>query len=87
MSVRSIFTLVPEVVDFVAERSPDTLVVAAWRRRRRSWFGGCAGAGCRRRGRGNQVLGDAGSAGVTTGAMSVPPQTSLPAWSAKRSTS
>src|SRR5690242_10565387 len=29
MSVRSIFTLVPEVVDFVAERSPGTLVVAA----------------------------------------------------------
>lgn len=29
MSVRSTFTLVPEVVDFVAERSPDTLVVAA----------------------------------------------------------
>jgi nitronate monooxygenase len=29
MSVRSTFTLVPEVVDFVAERSPGTLVVAA----------------------------------------------------------
>ncbi|MEE3752721.1 NAD(P)H-dependent flavin oxidoreductase [Mycobacterium intracellulare] len=29
MSVRSTFTLVPEVVDFVNERSPDTLVVAA----------------------------------------------------------
>ena len=29
MSVRSTFTLVPEVVDFVAERSRDTLVVAA----------------------------------------------------------
>lgn len=29
MSVRSAFTLVPEVVDFVADRSPDTLVVAA----------------------------------------------------------
>ncbi|MCA2244849.1 nitronate monooxygenase [Mycobacterium sp. WUMAC-067] len=29
MSVRSTFTLVPEVVDFVSERSPDTLVVAA----------------------------------------------------------
>lgn len=29
MSVRSTFTLVPEVVDFVADRSPDTLVVAA----------------------------------------------------------
>lgn len=29
MSVRSTFTLVPEVVDFVADRSPETLVVAA----------------------------------------------------------
>lgn len=29
MSVRSTFTLVPEVVDFVSEHSPDTLVVAA----------------------------------------------------------
>lgn len=29
MSVRSTFTLVPEVVDLVADRSPDTLVVAA----------------------------------------------------------
>jgi nitronate monooxygenase len=29
MSARSTFTLVPEVVDFVADRSPDTLVVAA----------------------------------------------------------
>jgi nitronate monooxygenase len=29
MSVRSTFTLVPEVVDMVAERSPDTLVLAA----------------------------------------------------------
>jgi len=29
MSVRSTFTLVPEVVDIVAERSPDTLVLAA----------------------------------------------------------
>lgn len=29
MSVRSTFTLVPEVVDFVCDRSPDTLVVAA----------------------------------------------------------
>lgn len=29
MSVRSTFTLVPEVVDLVAQRSPDTLVVAA----------------------------------------------------------
>jgi nitronate monooxygenase len=29
MSVRSTFTLVPEVVDLVAERSPDTLVLAA----------------------------------------------------------
>jgi nitronate monooxygenase len=29
MSVRSTFTLVPEVVDFVADRSPDTVVVAA----------------------------------------------------------
>ena len=29
MSVRSTFTLVPDVVDFVAQRSPDTLVLAA----------------------------------------------------------
>src|SRR6201999_1841547 len=29
MSVRSTFTLVPDVVDFVAQRSPETLVVAA----------------------------------------------------------
>ncbi|OBI42121.1 NAD(P)H-dependent flavin oxidoreductase [Mycobacterium colombiense] len=29
MSARSTFTLVPEVVDFVADRSPDTLVLAA----------------------------------------------------------
>ncbi len=29
MSVRSTFTLVPDVVDLVAARSPDTLVVAA----------------------------------------------------------
>lgn len=29
MSVRSIFTLLPEVVDIVAERSPETLVLAA----------------------------------------------------------
>jgi nitronate monooxygenase len=29
MSVRSTFTLVPEVVDFVTERSPETLVLAA----------------------------------------------------------
>ncbi len=56
-SVRSTFTRVPEVVDVVAERSPETPVLAAGGVVDGSGSGGGSGAGCRRRAGGYQVLG------------------------------
>lgn len=63
MTVRSTFTLVPDVVDLVAERSPETVVVAAGAS---AMVGAGRGARTRRRRGlgGHQILGVPGSVGV-----------------------